>query len=422
MTQARDKANIPVLNFQSKGIDDNADATAITINSSESVGINNTNMASFDADARNLVVGSGSGDNGLTIYSDGSSSGSIFFSNGTSGTQTKQGQIVYEQNNSAMIFSTGASERVRITSAGKLGIGTTTPAAPLAVSNGGASGIELQPEIATNTNRITNYNRSGSAYNKFRLDALQQEFYISGSEKMRIDSSGRVMIGTTTADGILKVSDTNNETYLVVKNAKSGGSGEGVLSLKNDVGNWQVKVFTDDSFRIRDNTNGADRLTINTSGHVIAPNLNTTGSTNNRYPLYWVHSGTTGSIEPYTGSIRAMKTDINDMGSVDWIHSLTPRSFKFRDYETDEDGNRTYLETTNDLPNTEYGLIAEEVNQVNGSDYILDKQIDEDGTENLKGVLYHNLVPVLLKAVQEQKTKIDELEARITTLETTTTP
>ena len=90
---------------------------------------------------------------------------------------------------------------------------------------------------------------------------------------------------------------------------------------------------------------------------------------------------------------------------------------EFRDYETDEDGNRTYLETTNNLPNTEYGLIAEEVNQVNGSDYILDKQIDEDGTENLKGVLYHNLVPVLLKAVQEQKTKIEELEARITTLE-----
>ena len=42
MTNARDKANIPVLNFQSKGIDDNADATAITINSSEQVGIGST--------------------------------------------------------------------------------------------------------------------------------------------------------------------------------------------------------------------------------------------------------------------------------------------------------------------------------------------------------------------------------------------
>ena len=98
------------------------------IDASGSVGINNTTMASFDADARNLVVGSGSGDNGLTIYSDGSSSGSIFFGNGTSGAQIKQGQIVYEQNNSAMFFSTGASERVRIDSSGNLFVATTTVA------------------------------------------------------------------------------------------------------------------------------------------------------------------------------------------------------------------------------------------------------------------------------------------------------
>ena len=31
MTNARDKANIPVLNFQSKGIDDNATSTAISL-------------------------------------------------------------------------------------------------------------------------------------------------------------------------------------------------------------------------------------------------------------------------------------------------------------------------------------------------------------------------------------------------------
>jgi len=327
----------------------------------------------------------------------------------------------------------------------KWGIGNSNPQNKLDISaTTWDDGILIKNTGNFNTGIIADANRSGAGGGLLNLQARWNGTEVAGilfnagsdttnkddgvitfrtasagtpAERMRIDSSGRAMIGTTTADGILKVSDTDNETYLVVRNDKSGGSGEAVLSLKNDVGNWQVKCFTDDTFKIRDNTNGADRLTINTSGHVIAPNLNTTGSTNNRYPLYWVHTGTTGSIEPYTGSIRAMKTDINDMGSVDWIHSLTPRSFKFRDYETDEDGNRTYLETTNDLPNTEYGLIAEEVNQVNGSDYILDKQIDEDGTENLKGVLYHNLVPVLLKAVQEQKNTIQELEARITTLE-----
>ena len=146
-------------------------------------------------------------------------------------------------------------------------------------------------------------------------------------------------------------------------------------------------------------------MRIGSTGHIVAQYLNQTGSTSNRYPLYWVHSGTNGSIEAYTGSVRAMKKDIADMGSVDWIHSLTPRSFKFRDFEDTDDG-RVYLNTTNDNPNTEYGLIAEEVDEVEGSDYIVDK--DSDG--NIKGVLYHNLVPVLLKAVQEISTKVTALE------------
>ena len=42
MSNARDKANIPALNFSSTGIDDNATSTAITIDSSEKVGINST--------------------------------------------------------------------------------------------------------------------------------------------------------------------------------------------------------------------------------------------------------------------------------------------------------------------------------------------------------------------------------------------
>ena len=62
MTNARDKANIPVLNFQSKGIDDNADATAITIDVNENVGIGaNPNHYSVLTDKMilNLLVRAG---------------------------------------------------------------------------------------------------------------------------------------------------------------------------------------------------------------------------------------------------------------------------------------------------------------------------------------------------------------------------
>jgi len=83
-----------------------------------SLAIGNTNFASFDADAKNAVIGTGSGDNGATIYSDGSSSGSIFFANGTAGTQTKQGQIVYEQNNSTMLLKTANATAMSIDGSG----------------------------------------------------------------------------------------------------------------------------------------------------------------------------------------------------------------------------------------------------------------------------------------------------------------
>ena len=84
-------------------------------------------------------------------------------------------------------------------SSGNVGIGTSNPIGDLSVVASGGSGMEFQPEIATDTNRITNFNRSSSTYNNFRLDAAQQEFLISGSEKARLDSSGRLLVGSTSA-------------------------------------------------------------------------------------------------------------------------------------------------------------------------------------------------------------------------------
>ena len=51
MTRARDKASAVVANFASTGIDDNADATAITIDSSENVGMGTTPAVSLHVKA-----------------------------------------------------------------------------------------------------------------------------------------------------------------------------------------------------------------------------------------------------------------------------------------------------------------------------------------------------------------------------------
>jgi hypothetical protein len=105
----------------------------------------------------------------------------------------------------------GGSERMRLTSTG-LGVGTSNPIADFSlVDSSTGSGMEFQPELTTDTNRLTNYDRGDSSYKKFRLDASEQQFYISGSEEMRLESDGDLHVdgnviaySTTISDERLK--------------------------------------------------------------------------------------------------------------------------------------------------------------------------------------------------------------------------
>lgn len=103
--------------FTSVGIDDNADATTMTIDTSENVGIGNTSPSSQYM--TRLVVGDGSGTEGITIYSGNDSSGRLEFSDATSGDGRYAGGVVYEHNNNKLRFNTnGGNERMAIDSNG----------------------------------------------------------------------------------------------------------------------------------------------------------------------------------------------------------------------------------------------------------------------------------------------------------------
>jgi hypothetical protein len=99
------------------GISNSSDAVAITIDSSERVGIGNSTPSSYENGATNLVVGN-TGDTGMTIASGTSNLGSIFFADGTSGGAKYEGQIRYNHASNFMMFATGGTERMRILSTG----------------------------------------------------------------------------------------------------------------------------------------------------------------------------------------------------------------------------------------------------------------------------------------------------------------
>jgi len=87
--------------------------------------IGNTTQNQYTA-ADDLIVGTGSGDRGLTIYSGGSDGGVIAFSDGTSDTAYRSGQIIYSHASDVMDFRTNGNYiRLKIDSDGDFGFGTT---------------------------------------------------------------------------------------------------------------------------------------------------------------------------------------------------------------------------------------------------------------------------------------------------------
>ena len=88
------------------------------------VGIGNSIPSSFHSSGNNLVVGSGSGEEGLTIYSGNTSNGVINFADSTSGSDSYEGRIVYSHNNNHMTFNVAdGSESMRLVSGGRLFVG-----------------------------------------------------------------------------------------------------------------------------------------------------------------------------------------------------------------------------------------------------------------------------------------------------------
>jgi len=125
----------------------------------------------------------------------------------------------------------------------------------LNVSNNGAEQLEVFPGDVAGKVSLQAFNRSDTTYDSFRYIGLTHEFLISGTEKMRIDSSGNVGIGTsspaTDFGKVLHISGASAAT------ATTGGS-RLFYTGTNSSGNWGVY----------DGTAGAYRAVINSSGNV----------------------------------------------------------------------------------------------------------------------------------------------------------
>ena len=112
----------------------------------------------------------------------------------------------------AMVFATGPNssglevERMRIGRTGNVGIGTSSPTELLSVGNTSTQYTRMQFYAATNGASTIHFGDGTSGADNYRgylnyaHDSNSMQFATNGTERMRIDSSGNLLVGHTSAD------------------------------------------------------------------------------------------------------------------------------------------------------------------------------------------------------------------------------
>lgn len=248
---------------------------------------NNLRIKSSVSDGDILFMGSDNGSAVTALTLDMSDAGTAIFNNNVGIGVTPFAKLnVYGSNNSNVmvvdaqgtapnyIFDVrdDGTSKFRVDGSGNVGIGTSNPIADLSIVDASTgTGMEFQAEVDTGTNRLTNYDRVESAYKKFRLDASEQQFYISGSEKLRIGSSGEMQLGGTTNSGFIDF-DSSSLQLNTQRNPNTGAfqnTGRAHTSIVLSDGNGTasnsyIRFMTSSS----NNTVASERMRIDSSGKV----------------------------------------------------------------------------------------------------------------------------------------------------------
>ena len=250
-----------------------------------SLGVGTSSPSDNGSDTMLAVKRNASGQSAsIAIHAASNAASLIRFADGTStAAERNAGSLRVDHNSGSMQFSLQDNEKLRIDSSGRLLVGTTNAVAfgsrqVLAVANGTTGGvISLYNSTTATANPRISSNPTGSEINNIGIHAASTNGSIiaytnNDTERLRIDSSGRLLVGSTTegapaADnltlqdsgscGLTIRAGTSNYSSIYLSNATSG-AGEYAGSLQYG--------HSDNSLRI--GTNSIERMRIDSSGRV----------------------------------------------------------------------------------------------------------------------------------------------------------
>ena len=351
-------------------------------------------------------------------------------------------------------FDTGGTERMIIDNAGKVGLGTTSPVVPLDILTNLSSDTTSSPDtVLTIATKYASTSANGAAGAGPRLEfkipddetnpitgaaiaGLKENgddsvanaalaFYISQDdttldEAMRINSAGNVGVGTSSPSGNLHIvsagdglvlSRSGYDTYSL---QHSTGVGMSIFNVTDSRNEMHFKGDANNTVLIggtTDNINSLDGIMFRKSGN--RGQMFCSGDASTIDETYFVYDNTNSEYEffvSYHGTVyyrtlsqlsdERKKDNIADITlGLDAIKELRPVSFDWK----------------NSKGNNQLGFIAQEVETTSLKQLV--GTYKDENIEDCKSLNKDGMIPVLVKAIQEQQTIIDDLKSRIEKLE-----
>jgi hypothetical protein len=303
------------------------------------------------------------------LYRSGSSAGSYPFNN--------FGHLVIQArgdgSNRDIVFATGTAgaNKTVITSAGNVGIGTVSPTHNLDVFNSASSGAPLLAQFKSAGGDTQLYVDNSTITTQLTADASNTAgivgtktnhpfvFRTNNAERVRIDTSGNLLVGTTS----LNIANNGSNTGFVVNSngALEVGSSSTVLTLNRQSTNGDVARFQ--------------------RGGTTVGSISVTGS------------ATTYNT---TSDIR-LKTGIEPIDhATDMLMAINPVLHRWK---ADPDADAVV------------GFIAQEMEEI-----VPEAVSKGDSEDDMWSMDYGRITPVLVAALQDAHKKIEELAAEVAKL------